>query len=270
MHPRRTLMLPIVLTLVLTSIARADDKNTIENLKRENAELRKQLDRERDVSKQNELKARLAAEEAVKERDLALKRQNEEAVRERSRAEENAKLAAQAQKIAELAAKEAAARREEAKQALEAAEKRRAEQLKAVDEAAQLKVKSASLEVELQLHKKRLQELERRIVELEKSNALGKNASALEKPTDDLRGQVTGVTPSGIIVVSIGHDAGLKVGQSMFVYRVGKDSRDGKFLGTVKITKVDPKQSLGQFTAATGEKTTKPDIGDQATTVERK
>lgn len=269
MHLRRTLLLPLFVALGLAPIARADDKDTIENLKRENAELRKQLERERDVSKLNELKARIAAEEAAKERDLALKKQNEEGAKERIRAEQNAKLAAQAQKLAELAAKEAEARREEVKQALAAAEKRRAEQLKAVDEAAQQKVKASALEVELQLYKKRLQEFEKRIVELEKSNAIGKNAPAIEKPAEELRGQVTGVTASGIIVVSIGLDSGLKVGQSMFVYRVGKDSKDGKLLGTVKIIKVDPKQSLGQFTAANGEKT-KPDIGDQATMVERK
>src|SRR5262245_34644807 len=115
MHHRNSIWLSAICTLGLVLPVAADDKETIDKLQKENAELRKLLERERELAKLNELTTALKVKRLEKEQAEAAQRI----------ADENAKTAAQIQKAAEAAAKEAEARRDEAKRVLELADKER-------------------------------------------------------------------------------------------------------------------------------------------------
>ena len=259
MHPRRTPLLSIVVILVAAWTAKADDKDAIEKLKMENAELRKQLELERAVAA-NERKARLVAEDAEKLAEA--KRQLAEVQQRRADAEskvaaERAQIAVLAQKLAELAAKNAEDRGVEAKRQLEIEQVQRA---KALEEAVRSKERAVQLEVELKTHQKRFLELEKRIVELEKSRQPRDKAPEDRKPLANIRGKIIQVEASGLVMLSVGVDAGLAVGDSLDVYRLANDSKNPKYLGKVILVRAEPKQAVGRFSGV--DKNSQPVVGD--------
>lgn len=272
MHHRNGIWLSALCIVGLVLPAAADDKETIDKLQKENAELRKLLEREREVAKLNELRAKAAADESTKARDESLKVLKEaEAAAQKARkleqeqaeaakrfADENAKTAAQLQKVAEAAAKEAEARRDEAKRVLELAEKERAERVKVLDEAARMKEKAAQLELELQLYKRRALELEKRVVELEKARG-GKDPVENRAPAN-VRGKILKAGES-IVLLNIGADSGLATGHSLEVIRPAKDGKGAQYLGTVVIVRAEAKQAAAKFMGT--NKTIRPEEGDE-------
>jgi chromosome segregation ATPase len=301
MHHGTTLLIPLLASLSLTWGARADDRETIEKLEKENIELRKQLDRERDVAKLNQLKARLADDIAAKHREEAAKLASElEAAAQKSRdqlveAEKRFKLYVEKQqaltkqlgdidkKLEELnanhekAVAEIALMRKERDILVKQSDNARAALLEAQKELNLERRRSTENRIDADSFKQKAERMQARIVELEKiiATELAEIPNAKRNPAkldrlEDVRGEVRAVTSDGLmVVISLGSDAGIKMGHEVFIYRPGKDPKDARYLGKVKIAKTEPKQSVGQFTPAPNEKT-RPETGDVATTVERK
>ena len=79
------------------------------------------------------------------------------------------------------------------------------------------------------------------------------------------RGKITEIAVDGrLMQISIGLEAGLKNGQALDVYRLGTDK--GKlvplYLGTIRLTRVDPLASIGQYERVPGLDRN-PRIGDE-------
>jgi hypothetical protein len=62
-------------------------------------------------------------------------------------------------------------------------------------------------------------------------------------PSERVEGQITKVSPQGLVVVSIGSDAGLAKGQTLEVFRLAPKPM---YLGTLRIMEVKPKEAVGQ------------------------
>jgi len=82
------------------------------------------------------------------------------------------------------------------------------------------------------------------------------------------RGKITAISSDGVLMqISIGSESGIKEGQTLEVFRLGADNgaqRTGPaYLGTLKLTRVDPKSSLGQFKGATGSIERRVKVGDE-------
>jgi len=93
-------------------------------------------------------------------------------------------------------------------------------------------------------------------------NRLNKPPAAIP---DGLRGTVTAVANTGIVVVSVGLDAGLAVGSVVDVFR--EDA--GRYLGTITIQDVHAKNAVGTFKPSDPRRTLKqlrpeelPKVGD--------
>lgn len=105
---------------------------------------------------------------------------------------------------------------------------------------------------------RRNEELERENLSLESRNKLlaaeggGKPSSLLNPPPlpapKDVKGTVIAVSPSGIAVISLGSDSGINVGNKLEVSRLDLVNPDRSvYLGEIQISRVEPKQSVGQF-----------------------
>lgn len=103
---------------------------------------------------------------------------------------------------------------------------------------------------------RRVEDLSTQVNELRQTSTAG--GGGLPRPggkaaapvPEGLRGTVT-ASKDGYVVVSIGIDAGLTAGASVDVYRHGDNAR---YLGTVVIDQVYPKQAVGLFTPAAGSR----------------
>jgi hypothetical protein len=106
----------------------------------------------------------------------------------------------------------------------------------------------------------------RRVEELEKDNlvlanqnkilgasgATGGAYSLLNPPAlpapKDVKGTIIAVSSNGIAVVSLGSDSGINIGNKLEVYRLDLNNPDkSNYLGELVISRVEPKQSVGQF-----------------------
>jgi hypothetical protein len=66
-------------------------------------------------------------------------------------------------------------------------------------------------------------------------------------PANDVEGMVLQVDEgSGLIKISVGSDAGLVRGQTLEVYRLSRTPGQSKYLGTVRLTDVGPKDAIAQ------------------------
>jgi hypothetical protein len=61
-------------------------------------------------------------------------------------------------------------------------------------------------------------------------------------PANPLEGTIMNTDPSGLVTISIGSDAGLAKGHTLEVYRLAPS----KYLGTIRILEVKPKEAVGQ------------------------
>jgi hypothetical protein len=104
-----------------------------------------------------------------------------------------------------------------------------------------------------------------RVEELERNNttltnqikSLGATASAsgnslLNPPAipapRDVRGTVRAVATSGLTVVSIGSDSGISAGNKLYIMRIDtQNPANSLYLGELVISRVEPKQAVGQF-----------------------
>jgi hypothetical protein len=104
--------------------------------------------------------------------------------------------------------------------------------------------------------KLRIDALEHRCKKLEDALAAERKKSGAALPVKKLSpgvvGKVTEVGRDGKLVqISIGLDAGLAEGQTLEVFRTGADQRP-RYLGTLRLTRVDPKIAIGNFQGAGG------------------
>ncbi len=94
---------------------------------------------------------------------------------------------------------------------------------------------------------------------LARGESLG-TSSVLEEPPpqtpSNLRARVTALDDEGLMVISLGSDAGIKKGAQLSVFRVQPTPA---YLGSFTALDVRPKQSVGQFTS---ENKLKPRIND--------
>jgi hypothetical protein len=110
-------------------------------------------------------------------------------------------------------------------------------------EIAALRDQLTKAQIDAQLLAKRNKELEERIRELEKERD-----KKTDKPADGppVEGVVTKAA-DGLVVVSIGSDAGVQKGQTLEIYRLNdKAPEQSKYLGRIKIVEVKATESVGQ------------------------
>lgn len=263
----RTFTLSAVFSALVLAPARADDKET-EKLRREVEELRKQLDKEREVTRlaelvarENERKAKAAVEEA--RRDAQRRGENEadevkkslQALKEqtelfRKQADEMRKLLADQAGPGKAAAEEAQALRKKFEQLQD-------ERQKAVAEAEALRAKLVTVQTEADLLRRRSQALAERIAELERADRPIAQVNPGAKPPADLHGTVMAVS-NGLVVINLGADAGLVQGQKLEVVRIGKPEKS-VYLGAITIVRLEPKQAVGRFEG----RQEKPKPGDE-------
>lgn len=117
----------------------------------------------------------------------------------------------------------------------------------------------------------RIEGLLARVVELEATGG-GTRTAVLATPggapapvPEGLRGTVTGYG-DGLVVLSVGLDAGLTPGAVLDIYR---EDGGGRYLGTVKVDRLYPKQAVGVFIPSDPKRTVKqlrpeelPKVGD--------
>jgi hypothetical protein len=80
--------------------------------------------------------------------------------------------------------------------------------------------------------------------ELSREKPGGKNPpEAKNAPPEGVKGSVTRVDEkSGLLTISVGSDAGLQKGHTLEVYRL----KPPKYLGTIRIVDVSPKEAVAQ------------------------
>jgi myosin heavy subunit len=92
-------------------------------------------------------------------------------------------------------------------------------------------------------------------LKLQDSNTLsGKNP-----PATKVEGKVTQVE-EGLVKLNVGSDQGLKEGHTLEVFRLSSTPGKSRYLGTLRIVKVSPNESVGQMTAKLAEKV---QVGDE-------
>lgn len=79
-------------------------------------------------------------------------------------------------------------------------------------------------------------------------------------PYDDVEGIVKQVDSSGLMTISIGSDAGLSKGHTLELFRLGEKPSESKYLGTIRILEVGPKEAVAQ---PVGRLAARPKAGDK-------
>ena len=67
-------------------------------------------------------------------------------------------------------------------------------------------------------------------------------------PAENVEGTVKKVADGGLIVISIGSDAGLQKGNTLEVFRLGPKPADAKYLGRVRVLEVTATEAVCQPT----------------------
>lgn len=73
------------------------------------------------------------------------------------------------------------------------------------------------------------------------ATARGKNP-----PPEDVDGLIETADPSGLVTITIGSDAGLRKGNTLEVFRLGRTAAQSKYLGTIRIVEVTAHKAVGQ------------------------
>ncbi|QVL32167.1 hypothetical protein KIH39_25580 [Telmatocola sphagniphila] len=82
-------------------------------------------------------------------------------------------------------------------------------------------------------------------------------------PPKGVAGSVTAVNDRGLTEISIGSDSGIKEGNELFVARFNeKNPSASTLLGTLRISRSEPKKAIGYFTPAATSNIKKPSVGD--------
>jgi hypothetical protein len=116
-----------------------------------------------------------------------------------------------------------------------------------------LRAARTAAEIEARSSNRRAQEMEEKIQEMAKelvkaksptgSTSPGSRLSAKNPPPENVEGLVTRTDPaSGLVVLSIGSDAGLLRGHTLEVFRLNPN----KYLGTIQIMDVRPNEAVGK------------------------
>ncbi len=79
-------------------------------------------------------------------------------------------------------------------------------------------------------------------------------------PPENVDGVVKKVDSSGLVVISIGSDAGLTKGHTLELYRLLEHPSKSKYLGTIRILEAKPKEAVAQ---PVGRMTESPHVGDR-------
>ena len=205
-----------------------EHKSTIAKLQTDNAAIKAQFDRKLAAEKADESKT------ALIEKSIASILQQLDALKANKDAIEN--------KLIDATRNEQSAKNDSLQQKLEA------ESLRARNET-----------IELQLAQ--IQE-QMRDLRLGRGGAGG--AGPVVPVPANLRATVKSISADGFITISLGADAGLVRGAVLDVARLSTT----KYLGKIRLSLVDPKESVGVFESATGARATGdnlPKVGDLVT-----
>jgi hypothetical protein len=92
---------------------------------------------------------------------------------------------------------------------------------------------------------KRVRELEEIVKKAKQSGVqLVSNSAADNPPPEDVQGVVKNIDKSGLVLVSIGTDAGIQKGHTLDVFRLGDAP---KYLGKIRIIETHPYEAVGQI-----------------------
>jgi len=92
---------------------------------------------------------------------------------------------------------------------------------------------------------KQLQEVARDMARMRANVGNTGVVRGVNPPPDNVEGLVRRTDPSGLVTITIGSDAGLVLGHTMEVFRLGVNP---KYIGRIKIVNVTPTQAVGQAT----------------------
>lgn len=107
-------------------------------------------------------------------------------------------------------------------------------------------------EVENKTLRERLERLEQQVQKLSRELARAQAKTPVERtndnpPTEKIEGRVLQVDKeSGLILLNIGGDAGLKVGHTLQLFRIDAVPEKSKYLGALEIIKVGPKEAVAR------------------------
>jgi uncharacterized coiled-coil protein SlyX len=87
--------------------------------------------------------------------------------------------------------------------------------------------------------------------------------SAAPEATAPIRGEVTSVRGS-LAEISVGQADGVAAGMKFLIYRPGQKGAKPQYLGTLRVTKVEPKQSAGQIEQSEGDIKVGDTVRDEA------
>jgi hypothetical protein len=99
--------------------------------------------------------------------------------------------------------------------------------------------------------------------DLTKTDPAGPEKPRPAAPGAAARGKITAVgTGSRLVQINIGGDDGVREGQVLEVFRLGTGKERPLYLGTLRLVRVDPRASLGQFQGVPGQEKP-PRAGDE-------
>ena len=87
--------------------------------------------------------------------------------------------------------------------------------------------------------------------------------SAAPEVTAPIRGEITSVK-GALAEISVGQADGVAAGMKFLIYRPGQKGAKPQYLGTLRITKVEPKQSAGQIEQSEGDVKAGDTVRDEA------
>jgi hypothetical protein len=104
---------------------------------------------------------------------------------------------------------------------------------------------------------RQLQRLSRQVAALRAGAATPAVRAAANPPKENVEGEIERVDAKGLVKVNVGSDAGLAVGHTLEVFRLGDAP---KYLGRIRIVSVKAKEAVGQ---AVGRSTAPLQKGDR-------
>jgi hypothetical protein len=108
-------------------------------------------------------------------------------------------------------------------------------------------IKASAFEEMNQGLEKRVRELEDTVKKYKQSGSVipaGGSSAADNPPPDDVQGVVKNIDKTGLVLVSIGTDAGIQKGHTLEVFRLGATP---KYLGKIRIIETHPYEAVGQI-----------------------
>ncbi len=178
------------------------------------------------------------------------------AVRAQDASEDFQKILRELQSIRQITEREARARAEETRALRAALDDARQELLRAHQQQVDLTAKLNTAEAELKRQLSKSAAIDKFAAEIDKSELRPVEEYPIDLTGIEVRGKITSISDTGLFLMSIGADIGLKQGDVVQIIHPGEPPRP---LGAMVLVRAYAKQSIGEFKG----KGDRPAVGDE-------